>query len=143
MKKTILATAAGLCLLATGPAAIAQGAQGDHKKQVIATKDAPEAIGPYSQAIKTGKMVFLAGQIPIAGSVFVWEGLRFGVLEADVRWRRTPAGAQHPTLPGSQGAPGAQRGGPVVALEGKQESLSLAVSPGTQVASGDELFAWE
>jgi 2-iminobutanoate/2-iminopropanoate deaminase len=65
MNKTILAVAAGLGLLAAGPAAIAHGPQGDHKKQVIATKDAPEAIGPYSQAIKTGKMVFLAGQIPI------------------------------------------------------------------------------
>lgn len=40
-------------------------AQADNAKKVIATKDAPEAIGPYSQAIKTGKMVFLAGQIPI------------------------------------------------------------------------------
>jgi 2-iminobutanoate/2-iminopropanoate deaminase len=36
-----------------------------HKKEVIATKSAPEAIGPYSQAIKAGPMVFLAGQIPI------------------------------------------------------------------------------
>lgn len=32
---------------------------------------------------------------------------------------------------------------PVVALEGKQESLTLAVEPGAQVATGDELFAWE
>ena len=31
----------------------------------IATKDAPAAIGPYSQAIKTGSMVFLSGQIPL------------------------------------------------------------------------------
>ena len=34
-------------------------------KQVIATPNAPEAIGPYSQAIRAGNMVFLAGQIPI------------------------------------------------------------------------------
>ncbi len=34
-------------------------------KEVVATKDAPEAIGPYSQAIKFGNMLFLAGQIPI------------------------------------------------------------------------------
>jgi 2-iminobutanoate/2-iminopropanoate deaminase len=32
---------------------------------VIATKDAPAAIGPYSQAIRAGNMVFLAGQIAI------------------------------------------------------------------------------
>lgn len=30
-------------------------------------------------------LTHLAGQIPIAGSVFVWEGLRFKVLEADAR----------------------------------------------------------
>lgn len=33
--------------------------------EIISTDKAPGAIGPYSQAIKTGKMVFLAGQIPI------------------------------------------------------------------------------
>ncbi|MCY1713863.1 RidA family protein [Caproiciproducens galactitolivorans] len=33
--------------------------------QVISTKDAPAAIGPYSQAIVAGKMLFLSGQIPI------------------------------------------------------------------------------
>jgi 2-iminobutanoate/2-iminopropanoate deaminase len=34
-------------------------------KQVISTKNAPGAIGPYSQAIKAGGMVFCSGQIPI------------------------------------------------------------------------------
>lgn len=34
-------------------------------KTVIASKDAPEAIGPYSQAIKHGNTLYLAGQIPI------------------------------------------------------------------------------
>ena len=33
--------------------------------KVIYTKDAPEAIGPYSQAICTGNLVFTSGQIPI------------------------------------------------------------------------------
>ncbi|WP_342451322.1 RidA family protein [Piscinibacter koreensis] len=53
------------------PAAIALSASllmvgcGTMQKEVLATKNAPEAIGPYSQAIKTGPMVFLAGQIPI------------------------------------------------------------------------------
>lgn len=32
-------------------------------KEVIATAAAPAAIGPYSQAIKTGLVVFLSGQI--------------------------------------------------------------------------------
>ncbi|HEX2012249.1 MAG TPA: RidA family protein [Roseateles sp.] len=33
--------------------------------EVIATDKAPKAIGPYSQAIKVGPMLYLAGQIPI------------------------------------------------------------------------------
>ena len=32
-------------------------------KQVIASKDAPAAIGPYSQAIRAGEFVYLSGQI--------------------------------------------------------------------------------
>lgn len=34
-------------------------------KKVIATKDAPAAVGPYSQAIAVGDMLFCAGQIPL------------------------------------------------------------------------------
>lgn len=33
--------------------------------EVISTEAAPGAIGPYSQAIKTGNMIFCSGQIPI------------------------------------------------------------------------------
>ncbi len=34
-------------------------------KKVIATTEAPGAIGPYSQAIDTGAFVYASGQIPI------------------------------------------------------------------------------
>ena len=34
-------------------------------KKQIQTDKAPGAIGPYSQAVKVGKWVFTAGQIPI------------------------------------------------------------------------------
>lgn len=34
-------------------------------KKVIATENAPVAIGPYSQAIEVNGMLFLSGQIPI------------------------------------------------------------------------------
>ena len=34
-------------------------------RAVISTPDAPEAIGPYSQAIKIGSTVWLSGQIPL------------------------------------------------------------------------------
>jgi 2-iminobutanoate/2-iminopropanoate deaminase len=34
-------------------------------RQVISSADAPKAIGPYSQAIKAGNLLFLSGQIPL------------------------------------------------------------------------------
>jgi 2-iminobutanoate/2-iminopropanoate deaminase len=37
-------------------------------KQVIATPNAPAAIGPYSQAIRAGGMLFVSGQLPLAPS---------------------------------------------------------------------------
>jgi 2-iminobutanoate/2-iminopropanoate deaminase len=35
------------------------------KREIIATDKAPGAIGPYSQAVKTEKMVFVSGQLAI------------------------------------------------------------------------------
>jgi 2-iminobutanoate/2-iminopropanoate deaminase len=37
-------------------------------KNVIFSSDAPEPIGPYSQAIQTGNMLFISGQIAIQKS---------------------------------------------------------------------------
>lgn len=37
-------------------------------KEVIYSANAPEPIGPYSQAIKTGNMLFMSGQIAIQKS---------------------------------------------------------------------------
>ena len=34
-------------------------------RAVIATKSAPQAIGPYSQGIKAGNTVWISGQIPL------------------------------------------------------------------------------
>lgn len=34
-------------------------------KKVISTKNAPEAIGPYSQAVEINGMLFLSGMLPI------------------------------------------------------------------------------
>jgi len=34
-------------------------------RQVIATDTAPKAIGPYSQAVRSAGLLFLAGQIPL------------------------------------------------------------------------------
>jgi 2-iminobutanoate/2-iminopropanoate deaminase len=38
---------------------------GGFMREVISTKDAPQAIGPYSQAIKANGFVFTSGQIAI------------------------------------------------------------------------------
>jgi 2-iminobutanoate/2-iminopropanoate deaminase len=35
------------------------------EKEIIATDKAPKAIGPYSQGVKAGGLVFLSGQIPL------------------------------------------------------------------------------
>lgn len=34
-------------------------------KKPIATNNAPVAIGPYSQGVQAGKMIFISGQLPI------------------------------------------------------------------------------
>ncbi len=35
------------------------------QREAISTTDAPAAVGPYSQAIRTGELVFTAGQLGI------------------------------------------------------------------------------
>ena len=35
------------------------------KKEIIKTDKAPAPIGPYNQAVKTGNMIFISGQIAI------------------------------------------------------------------------------
>jgi 2-iminobutanoate/2-iminopropanoate deaminase len=36
-----------------------------HMKKIISTNDAPGAIGPYSQAVRSGSFLFCSGQIPL------------------------------------------------------------------------------
>ncbi len=35
------------------------------KKEIVSTSNAPAAVGPYSQAVITGDLVFCSGQIPL------------------------------------------------------------------------------
>jgi len=35
------------------------------KREIVSTAQAPQAIGPYSQAVKIGNAVYLSGQIPL------------------------------------------------------------------------------
>ena len=46
--------------------------------KVISTKKAPAAIGPYSQAIQVGNLVYTSGQIPIDPAIgtFVEGGIK-------------------------------------------------------------------
>jgi 2-iminobutanoate/2-iminopropanoate deaminase len=60
MTRNVLLATVGLVLLMSAPTSAQESA-----KKVIATPNAPEAIGPYSQAIRAGKTVYLAGQIAI------------------------------------------------------------------------------
>jgi 2-iminobutanoate/2-iminopropanoate deaminase len=42
------------------------------QRSIVSTPDAPKAIGPYSQAVRTGQFVFLSGQIsldPVSGEL--------------------------------------------------------------------------
>ena len=34
-------------------------------KDIISTSNAPSAIGPYSQAVKAGNLLFISGQVPL------------------------------------------------------------------------------
>ncbi len=48
------------------------------KHQIVHTDNAPKAIGPYSQAVKAGNMLFVSGQVP-----FVPETME--IVEGDVK----------------------------------------------------------
>ncbi len=43
-------------------------------KTIISTDKAPQAIGPYSQAVKSNGLLFLSGQIPLTTSGEMCEG---------------------------------------------------------------------
>lgn len=36
-----------------------------HMKKIVSTNEAPAAIGPYSQAVRSGRFLFCSGQIPL------------------------------------------------------------------------------
>ncbi|MGG5404957.1 RidA family protein [Clostridioides difficile] len=48
------------------------------KHEVIHTNDAPAALGPYSQAIKAGNLLFVSGQVPLVSETME-------VVEGDVQ----------------------------------------------------------
>ena len=59
-------------------------------REAVSTPNAPAAIGPYSQAVKSGNMLFLSGQIPLDP---VTGALVSGGIEAQTRQVFTNIGA--------------------------------------------------
>jgi reactive intermediate/imine deaminase len=51
-------------------------------KTIIATDNAPQAIGTYSQAVKAGNTVYISGQIPLVPETMA---LVEGDMEANIR----------------------------------------------------------
>lgn len=51
-------------------------------REIIHTDNAPAAIGTYSQAVKTGNLVFLSGQIPLDPAT---GQMVSGAIEAEIR----------------------------------------------------------
>lgn len=51
-------------------------------RQTIHTSNAPQAIGPYSQAVRAGDTVYLSGQIPLNPATMQ---LVAGDIEAEIR----------------------------------------------------------
>jgi reactive intermediate/imine deaminase len=52
------------------------------KRTIVKTNQAPQAIGTYSQAVKAGDTVYLAGQIPLVPETMTLEG---GDMRAQIR----------------------------------------------------------
>jgi len=58
-------------------------AKGIHMtREIVKTDQAPQAIGTYSQAVRTGDTVYLSGQIPLVPETM---GLVDGDMEAQIR----------------------------------------------------------
>ncbi len=43
-------------------------------KEIIKSEKAPEAVGPYSQAVRAGNLLFISGQLPLTPDGKIIEG---------------------------------------------------------------------
>jgi len=75
-RTTVLSSAGALALAGVTAAALigaaapaAPPASAPGSKKVLESADAPAAIGPYSQGIQTGNVVYVSGQLPIDAAV--------------------------------------------------------------------------
>ena len=67
-----------------------------NNRAVISTPDAPEAIGPYSQAVKVGGTVWLSGQIPLVPDTME-------LVQGDIRAQATQVFANLAAVAGAAG----------------------------------------
>lgn len=70
------------CLALAGPSLISCKGEILLMKKEIKTENAPQAIGPYSQAVEANGMIFASGQIPIDPST---GQLQLGTIEEQTR----------------------------------------------------------
>ena len=47
------------------------------QKKIISTNKAPQAIGPYSQAVRFNNLLFISGQIPIEPKIWCNPGREY------------------------------------------------------------------
>ncbi|NWF29417.1 RidA family protein [Streptomyces sp. PKU-EA00015] len=64
-RRRALGALAAAAVLAVGIGGSAAVAEQTSRHRVVATPDAPAAIGPYSQGISAGNLTFVSGQLPI------------------------------------------------------------------------------
>ncbi|MCS6853505.1 MAG: RidA family protein [Elioraea sp.] len=69
-------------LLASALAAALAAPSAAQERRIISTPNAPAAIGPYSQAVQTGNILWLAGQIAIDPAT---NQVRHGTIEEETK----------------------------------------------------------
>ena len=65
-------------------------------KEVVFSKEAPAAVGPYSHAIDCGNLVFLSGQVPLVPET---GALAEGGIEGQARWRPSASASSKEEFP--------------------------------------------
>ena len=79
-----------------------------HHRETVTAIGAPDAVGPYSHAVKAGGLLFISGQIPLdpeTGELVERHARRAGAaLPGEPRrWSPRPAAARSPTTPCADG----------------------------------------
>ena len=125
-------------------------------RQAVSTPSAPPAIGPYSQAIRAGSLLFVSGQIPldpatgnlVEGDLAAQTHRVFQNLESDSRRRRRDVRQRRPNdrlSGGHERFPGDERGVRdllLVAGAGAGDGAGRASTQGRARRNRSDRFAW-